>query len=118
MKYVLLALLCLVSSSAFASGKIIVGGTSYFLDGPHKVGPQIGFNLYQKLQDNVAFNSYTGWGRVEREHESVEWVNLSNMMEFYLGRFTFAVGHKLNWDPNADIVDQGVAGKISFKLWD
>lgn len=103
---------------AFASGKIILGGTSYFLSDEHKIGPMVGLSVYEKLQTNVAINSWVGYGIVEREMDSPRWLNTSHFVEFYLGRLTLGVGYKGNYNPDTEELDQGVAGKLAWKLWD
>lgn len=78
----------------------------------------VGFSVYEKLQDNVAINSWVGYGKVQRELETPEWFNMSHMVEFYLDRLTLGAGYKMAWDPTQDVVDHGVAARIAFRLWD
>lgn len=115
MKYFTMTLaLMLLSTSAFAGGKLQLNG-NYRRDNKD-FRPGVGLAVYQKIADGVAFNSWTGAG--ESSETGNNWAVGKYGFDFDIGR-TFVAGGGLQFDYSFDKkhLQDSVFMKLEYKIW-
>jgi len=120
-KYTVLSLVALlVSTGAFASGKLIVQ-PNYLLD-QQKFGGQVGLAVFEPLSvhKNFFINSYTGFGTAPWEtRDTTHWLTVKNTFEMPLmnWKMIVGVGFQLNYSVKDHDFNNNVHAKISYQLW-
>lgn len=112
----LVMMLLLLTSNAFASGKLQVQGN--VTDGEN-VRPQVGFAIWHPLMKKVAFNSWTGWGvRPYDDQEDVNWLVAKNEVQLFLGkRWTVSPGFEWGHDFTSQQSLNKFYVRADLKLW-
>jgi hypothetical protein len=122
MKKLAILVAFIVSSSAFASGKLTLqpmySSTGEFLR------PQIGLSVYEKTKfKNLSYVGWIGTGpsltMVPPENENLQWYTMKHSFESYFGRFAIGPGFQTTWndiDGFSKRIDV-IYVKASYQLW-
>ncbi len=117
MKFLTAIVLFILSTSAFASGKLQVQ-PNYFVDSK-KVTPMVGLSIYEKFGKKAAYNGWYGMGdQAFPDRQDVVWYSLRHAVDFYTpsplvispGVQSVIVDGQNKWDNRIFV-------RLSYELW-
>lgn len=116
-KSILLAMI-FFSSITFAGGKLTVQ-QAYDHQGKTYIGPLLGFSVFQKITEKVAYNGWVGTGEPLFESDvKPHWFTMKHAAEIYFGKYMFSTGIQSVWDTNGIKYRHDlVFVKASYQLW-
>lgn len=116
MRGLIFSILILISCQAFASGKITLQN-NFFNEG--KVyRPMVGLQVYQRLSDKVAINTWAGYGIQPLEiKDDVKWLVAKAQLDFQIKKVTLAAGLQYKHLVGEGITDHIPFIKLDYQLW-
>jgi len=118
MKYALIAVLALLPTSSFASGKLAFQ-PGYYLN-QREFGYNVGLSVYQALDSHKQFfiNSWTGMGDQPWDFkDNTLWMSQKATVETFFGNLGVGAGLQVNYSLTDHYFNNNVHMKLSYQLW-
>lgn len=114
MKRILTVLAFLLSSHAFASGKLTVK-PSYNVDEKHGKF-MVGLAVYERIQPDLFYNGWFGGGEYDPEN-GFTWYKTSQGIEAYFGKLSVGTGLSYQYNPETKFDQTELYTTASLSLW-
>jgi hypothetical protein len=111
-KFALIALLSILSTSAFASGTISAQVSEANTKKEHFA---VGLNIYEPVVGPLVYQSYTGTG--DNHKYGGEWLTTKHQLDLAISKVTVSPGFGVNYTTYDKIWDNEVFLKVGYKLW-